>query len=215
MDCTVVLFIIVLGTSTLFSVAAVPVCILTSSMQCLNFSTSSPILVICFFSNSYLTSVRWYFIVVLTCISLIIAGVEHFSHLPAGHRVFFGEMFVRVLSSFLTGLFVCLLLSCSAFSFSPSQFTSSVAGINHLLNSQVKYGELVATTRNINQEELGGVQWDPRPWKVWGKIQADFGPNRLWAWGLETRLSGLWWFPNPEPTVWSYLEIGPLQRKSS
>ena len=58
-----------------------------------------------------LRGVRWYFIVVLTCISLAINNVEHFFMFLLAIYVFFGKMSVQIFCSFLNWFDFFVMLS--------------------------------------------------------------------------------------------------------
>ena len=70
------------------------------------------LLLIDFWIASILTGVKWHFIVVLICISLIMSDVEHLFMFVSHLYVFFGEMSVYSLAHFLIGSFIFLELSC-------------------------------------------------------------------------------------------------------
>ena len=74
----IVLFLVFWENSIPFSIVAAPIYIPTNVKKCSLFSTSSSTSIIVYFLMiTILTRMRWYVIVALTCISLMINDVEH------------------------------------------------------------------------------------------------------------------------------------------
>ena len=114
LDHMVVLFLIFWKTSVLFSIMAVPVYIPTSSAQGSPFpcNLTSICYLLSFFTIDSLTGVKWYLIVVSTCISLMMSDVEYvFMYLLALVCLLWKNIYSGCLP-ILIGLFVFLLLSC-------------------------------------------------------------------------------------------------------
>lgn len=117
LDHMVAVFLFSWGTSVLFSRVVVPVCILDQQCTRVPFSPRpcQHLLPLTFLVTDMLTSVKWYFSVVLICFPLMINDVEHLFQAPVGHLyVFFGEKSVQFLCP-LFNWFSCvffLLLSC-------------------------------------------------------------------------------------------------------
>lgn len=97
-DPQVVLLPVFWGTSTLFSIGAMPVYSLTNSVRGSSFSTSSPHLFSHFPITATLTGAEGYLAVVLMCLFPTISFSRVSSHMLGGHLfIFFGEMFTQVL----------------------------------------------------------------------------------------------------------------------
>ena len=78
---------------------AVPVPLPLAAQQCPLVSTPLRLLLVEFLMLAILTSVRWYLIVVLICISLVAGDIEHL--VLIGHLyVLFREMFIQVFCPF-------------------------------------------------------------------------------------------------------------------
>ena len=105
------LFLIFSGIYVLFSIVAISICTPTNSARRFPFSTPLAFTVCVLFDGGQSAGVRWYLIVVLMCLSLIMSDVEHLFMCLLAICMSLERYLLRSSVHFLIRLFIFLVLS--------------------------------------------------------------------------------------------------------